>query len=247
MTLEGHTAFVSGAGRNIGRAIAISLAESGCNVVVNGYAHPAACEAVAGELEQRGVRALAVIGDVGDAGDVRRMAAEALGAFGTIDVVVNNAAIRPRQPLLEMSEDDWHRVMAVDLHAAFYTTKAFVPGMVERTWGRIISFTGMNAIAGHGGRSHVSTAKHGVWGFTKSLAIELGPSGITANAISPGPINTSRDDPEFAKHIKNQVERVPVRRLGESEDIAALCVFLASPQAGFISGQMIASNGAMTT
>jgi 3-oxoacyl-[acyl-carrier protein] reductase len=216
-------------------------------VVVNTRASRAAAEAVAAEARKRGVRAVVALGDVGQAPDVRRIAADALANFGRIDVLVNNAAIRPEVPFLEMADAAWHEVLAVDLHSAFYTAKAFVPGMVAQRWGRIVNLTGMNAIQGYGGRAHVSAAKHGLWGLTKALARELGPHGVTVNAVSPGPIDTTREDAATDHHIRSQVSRVPLGRLGRPEEIAALCAFLASEDGGFVSGQMIGANGAAAT
>jgi 3-oxoacyl-[acyl-carrier protein] reductase len=175
------------------------------------------------------------------------MAAQAQAELGPVVIVVNNAAIRPEAPFLSLGEEEWHRVMAVDLHSAFYTAKAFLPEMVNHRWGRIINLTGMNAMQGYVARAHVSAAKHGLWGLTKALAREFGPRGITVNAISPGPIDGERDDPAQAAHIRDQLTRIPVGRLGRSEDIASLVGFLASDEGAFISGQMIAVNGAADT
>jgi 3-oxoacyl-[acyl-carrier protein] reductase len=245
--LGGHVAVVTGAGRNIGRAIVLELAGRGADVVVNARANAAAAEAVAAEARKRGVRALVALGDVGRPDDVARLAARALGEFGTVDIVVNNAAIRPHTPFLQMSDEEWHHVFAVDLHAAFYTAKAFLPGMVGRGWGRIINITGMNAMQGTGERAHVAAAKHGLFGLTKALARELGPQGVTVNAISPGPIAGERSDPAQASYIQGQLAKIPIGRLGNAEDIASVCGLLASEAGGFISGQMIAVNGAAAT
>lgn len=247
MSLKGRVALVTGAGRNIGRAIALELADRGADVVINTRSNGAAGEAVADAARQRGVRALALLGDVGRADDVRRLAERALSEFGKVDIVVNNAAIRPEKSFLQLSDEEWHQVLAVDLHSAFYTVKAFLPGMVAQRWGRIVNITGLNAIQGHAGRAHVSAAKHGLWGLTKALARELGPYSITVNAISPGPIEGERHDPASAQYIKSQLGRVPLGRLGVPEDIARLCGFLVCDDGGFVSGQMIGANGAAAT
>lgn len=247
MGANGHVALVTGAGRNIGRAIVLELADRGVDVVVNTRSNLAEAEAVAAEANKRGVRALALVGDVGRSEDVKRLAERALREFGTVDVVINNAAIRPAAPFLDITEEAWHHVMAVDLHGAFYTSKAFLPGMVAKTWGRIVNLTGMNAMQGTSTRSHVAAAKHGLWGLTKALAREFGPHNITVNAISPGPIDTSRHDAAVARHIQSQVSLVPLGRMGQPEEIARLCGFLVSDDGAFVSGQMIAVNGGATT
>jgi 3-oxoacyl-[acyl-carrier protein] reductase len=245
--LEGRVALVTGGNRNIGRAIVLELAARGCAVVVNASRSGAEAEAVADDARRLGVKAIALLGDVGRAEDVRRLAERALAAFGKVDVLVNNAAIRPEAPFLSLTDEDWHRVLDVDLSAAFYTAKAFLPGMVAQGWGRIVNLTGMNAMQGYVGRAHVSAAKHGVWGLTKALAREFGPRGVTVNAISPGPIESERMTTAQAEHIRGMLGRVPLGRLGTPQDVARLCGWLASHDGGFVSGQMIGVNGAAST
>jgi 3-oxoacyl-[acyl-carrier protein] reductase len=247
MAKKQHVALVTGAGRNIGRAIVKEMARRGYNVIVNGLSDRDAVESVAEEARASGVEATSILADVGDPDAVRIMAAAALKAFGKVDIVVNNAAIRPKAAFLDMPDEEWHRVLATDLHSAFYTCRAFLPKMIEQQWGRIINITGMNAIHGYSGRSHVSVAKHGLWGLTKSLAKEFGPQGVTVNAISPGPIRSEHRDPEMARHIESQLGKIPLGRLGEPQEIASLCGMLASDEGGFVSGQMIAANGAAQT
>jgi 3-oxoacyl-[acyl-carrier protein] reductase len=245
--LAGKTAFVSGSGKNIGRAIVLDLAAGGANVVVNGASDRDAAEAVAETARGHGVEALVAMGDIGDRKTIAEITQAALARFGTVDILVNNAAIRPSTPFLEMAEADWHRILDVDLHSAFYTCRAFLPGMVEAGWGRIVNITGMNAIAGYPGHSPASVAKHGLWALAKSLAKEFGPNGVTVNAVSPGPIRGEHKDPEITKRIEARAAQVPVGRIGEPEDIAAVTGFLCSQEGGFVSGQMIASNGGMQT
>lgn len=243
-----RTALITGSGKNIGRAIALDLAAKGHNVVLNGSRDKAACEAVAQAAEKHGVDALVAMGDVGVAGDCRRIAGEALDKFGTVDVLVNNAAIRPMNSFLEMPEEDWDRVIAVGMSAAFWLARACLPGMIDKGWGRIINIAGMNAIQGYNGRSHVSVAKHGAWGLTKSLAKEFGDRGISTNIISPGPIaGEHADDPEMAAHIEAQKSKIPLRRLGLPGEIAATVSLLASDEGAFINGQLIQVNGGTQT
>ena len=246
MEHSGKTAFITGGGKNIGRAIAINLASTGCNIVLNGNSDTEACEETAKVLLEKGVKASFVMGNVGSADEVKRMASEALDQFGRIDILVNNAAIRPSKPFLEMADHDWHRVLDIDLNSAFYTCRAFAGGMIEKGWGRIINITGMNAIHGYKGRAPVSAAKHGLWGLTKSLGKEFGPQGVTTNAISPGPIDTAGDAAQ-REHILSMVPKVPLGRLGLPEEIAALTGFLCSNGGAFVNGQMINCNGGAET
>jgi 3-oxoacyl-[acyl-carrier protein] reductase len=242
-------ALITGAGRNIGRAVALGLAQDGFDVAVNGSADRAACEAVAAAARGFGVDALVVMGDVGGADGCARIAAEAIARFGGVDVLVNNAALRPQKPFLEMSEEDWRRVMAVDLDAAVWLSRACLPGMVARGWGRIVSFTGMNAIHGYGGRAPVSVAKHGVWGLTKALGKEFGPRGITVNAISPGPIaaDEAPTDPAAAAYRQKAVARVPLGREGLPAEVAAVLRMLVSDGGAYVNAQMLQVNGGAET
>jgi 3-oxoacyl-[acyl-carrier protein] reductase len=247
-------ALITGAGRNIGRACALDLARDGFNVVINGSANRAACEAVAAEAMKSGVGALVAMGDVGTPDDCARIAQLAIDHFGGVDVLVNNAAIRPGKSFLSITEAEWRRVMAVDLDAAVWLSRACLHGMVERKWGRIVNFTGMNAMQGTGGRPPVSVAKHGVWGLTKALAREFAPMGITVNAISPGPIAADRDkegrdndDPASVAHRQDTVKRVPAGRMGTASEISAAVRLLVSDAGAFINGQMIQVNGGADT
>lgn len=191
-SLKGRVALVTGSGRNIGRAIALELAERGADVIVNTRANAGAAEAVVGQAKKRGVRALALMADVGKSAEVRRLAERALAEFGRVDIVINNAAIRPERPFLELGEEDWHRVLDVDLHSAFYTAKAFLPGMVAQRWGRIVNLTGMNAIQGHAGRVHVSTAKHaGCGGSPRRWRGSSVPTASPSTPSRPAPSKAS--------------------------------------------------------
>lgn len=244
-----RAALITGAGRNIGRACALGLAEDGFDVAINGSSDRAAAEKVAAEAARLGARTLVVMGDVGRPEDCKRIADAAIAEFGAIDVLINNAAVRPGKPFLEASDDEWRRVMSVDLDAAVWLTRACLPGMLGKGWGRVINFTGMNAMAGHGGRASVSVAKHGVWGLTKSLAKEFGANGITVNAISPGPIAADdANQKEYSSAQRQQtVSRVPVGRMGTPVEVAAAARLLASEAGAYINGQMIQVNGGAET
>lgn len=241
--LAGKTAFVSGSGRNIGRAVALQLADMGCNVVVNGSKDRSAAEETAEMVSARGVRASVEMGDMGRAEDVVRIAEASLTQFGRIDIVVNNAARRPHKPFLEMSDADWNSVVDPALTGAFLTSRAFLPGMVEAGWGRIVMFAGMKAIKGYFEGAPISAAKHGIWGLTKALSREFGPKGITANAVSPGQIRSDSVDADDPKRVAS----IPVGYMGRPDDVAAVVAFLASKESRFVNGQMIAVNGGETT
>ena len=248
MARRGRTALVTGAGRNIGRAVALGLAQDGFDVVINGSSDRAACDRVAEEARAFGVAAEVVMGDVGSGPECARIADAAIARFGAVDVLVNNAALRPQKPFLEMTEAEWRRVMAVDLGAAVWLCRACLPGMVARGWGRVVNFTGMNAIHGYAGRAPVSVAKHGVWGLTKALGKEFGAKGITVNAISPGPI--AADDEAGAPlspYRQAIVARVPLAREGLPAEVAAVLRMLVSDGGAYVNGQMLQVNGGAQT
>ncbi|HEY4250083.1 MAG TPA: SDR family oxidoreductase [Roseomonas sp.] len=242
MTQRRKAALVTGAGRNIGRAVVLALAGDGFDVAINGSSNRAACESVAAEARALGVEALVVMGDVGKPEDCARIAAEAIARFGGVDVLVNNAALRPAKPFLETTEEEWRRVLSVDLDGAVWLIRACVPGMLERGWGRIVNFTGMNAMHGYAGHAPVSVSKHGVWGLTKALGKEFGAKGITVNAVSPGPI--AEDGEELVSERRAvAIGRVPLARMGTPKEVAAAVRLLASEDGAYITGQMLQVNG----
>lgn len=242
-----RTALVTGAGQNIGRAVALALAADGMNVVVNGQTNRAACDETAEMARAAGREAVVAMGDCGVAGDCRRMVEAGVERFGRIDVLVHNAAIRPLTPFLDMTEEDWRRTMDVNLTASFWLAQAVLPGMVDAGWGRIVLFAGMNAIHGYSGRAHVSVSKHGNWGLAKALGKEFGPKGVTTNIVSPGPIASEHADRSMTDHINAQVGRIPVGRLGTPEEVAATVALLASEKGAFINGQLVQVNGGAET
>jgi len=248
MAANGKSALVTGAGKNIGRACVLGLAEDGFNVAINGSSDKAACESVAKEAARFGVKTLVIMGDVGKPEECRRIAAEAIEAFGAVDALLNNAALRPNKPFLEMTDAEWQRVIDVDMNAAIWLSRACLPGMVKKGWGRIVNFAGMNAIHGHAGRAPVSVAKHGIWGLSKALAMEFGPKGITTNTISPGPIAPDTPEKNASSQARAQtVAKVPLGRMGTPVEVAAAARLLASEAGAYINGQMIQVNGGAAT
>lgn len=241
-----RTAFITGSGKNIGRAIALQLAQAGVGVVVNGRSDEAACAAVAEEARAHGVQAHVLMGDVGNNQEAKRLAAAALERCGTIDILINNAGFRPHGSLLTVSDAEWASVLDVNLNACFWLSRAFLPGMIERRWGRIVNFAGMYALRGTAEHAHIAAAKHGGWGLAKSIANEFGKFGITANSVSPGPI---RVDGQEAADTSEEASRhrIPLGRTGLPAEVAALVTLLCSDEGGFISGQMLAVNGGAQT
>jgi 3-oxoacyl-[acyl-carrier protein] reductase len=240
--LEGRVAIVTGAGRNIGRAIALALAEGGAAVVVNGRANREAVDGVVREIEAGGGAALAAMADVADEAAVGRMAATTAERFGRIDILVNNAAGRPERALEEMTLADWRGVMATILDGSFLTVKAALPRLQASDAGAVINIGGVSGHAGATHRAHVVAAKAGLVGLTRALAHELAPHGITANLVVPGLIATARD-PKAPLPAHHSVSRTLAGRLGAPEEIAAAVRFLAGPHARYITGQTLHVNG----
>jgi 3-oxoacyl-[acyl-carrier protein] reductase len=240
--LDGRVAIVTGASRNIGRAIALALAEAGAAVAVNGRANLEAAEAVVREIEAGGGKAIAVIADVTEEAAVERMAAATAERFGRIDILVNNAAGRPEQSLEETTLADWRGVLATILDGAFLTVKAALPWLKASGAGAVINIGGVSGHVGTSHRAHVVTAKAGLIGLTKALAHELAGHGITANCVVPGLIATARDPKAQLPH-HHSVSRTLTGRLGTPEEIAAAVRFLAGPQARYITGQTLHVNG----
>jgi 3-oxoacyl-[acyl-carrier protein] reductase len=240
--LAGKVAIVTGSGRNIGRAIAVALAEGGASVLVNARSNRSEAEAVAREIEAAGSKALVHIGDVADLKAVGAMADAAVKRFGGIDILVNNAALRREKSFAEMDYAEWREILDVTLDGAFHCTKACLAGLRKSAAGTIVNIGGLSAHTGAKNRAHVVTAKAGIVGFTRALATELASDGITVNCVVPGLIGTARakDKPEPAHHLTHQTltgER------GKPEDVAAMVRFLCGPAARYVTGQAIHANG----
>lgn len=245
--MEKRKALITGSGRNLGRGVALRLAQAGFDVAIHARSNAADAQAVAQEARALGVQAVTCLGDMGSTDDVQQMTAQVLGAFGHVDVLVNVAAYRPFQNFLEMATADWQRVMDTNVTGVFQLTQAVLPGMIERRFGRIINFSGMNSIRGYPQRVHIAASKHAVWGMTKALSREFGPHNITVNCISPGPAQSEHEDAAFDALILAQVKEIPLGRLARQSEIAGMVAFLASEEGGFVSGQMIGVNGGAET
>jgi 3-oxoacyl-[acyl-carrier protein] reductase len=243
--LAGRTALVTGSGRNIGRAIALSLAQQGANVVVNGHSDRAALDGVVEEIGAAGGKALALLADVGVDAEVGSMVKQAAEHFGGLDIVVSNVGIRRKQPFLEITPEQWDEVLRTNLSAAFYLARHAIPLMQPRRWGRIVLISGFDGFWGQvTHRAHNVTAKAGLHGLAMSLAREFGPDGITANTVAPGAIDTVRDWSQYTHQQRQQLEgEIPLGRYGKTDEVAAACDLLCSDRGGFISGQVIHVNG----
>jgi 3-oxoacyl-[acyl-carrier protein] reductase len=241
--LDGKVALVTGSGRNIGRATVLKLAGEGAHVVVNTRSNQEEAAAVVREARELGVKALAVVADVGERAQVEAMAAKALAEFGRVDILINNAAIRPHKPFTELTVEDWERVRGIILDGPLYLTRALIGSMVANNYGRVIFFTGDGSYTGGKGRAHVSAAKMGLVGMARALATEFAPNNIRVNVVSPGSIDTRRDNPEWYQGRTPNAAGIPLGRQGRVDELAAACLFLVSDDGGFITGQTIHVNG----
>jgi 3-oxoacyl-(acyl-carrier-protein) reductase len=242
--LDGQVAIVTGASRGIGRAVAKELAEYGAAVVVNYFQSQEQAEELVNELTGKGRRAIAVRAGVGHPDDVRAMVERTLDEFGQIDILVNNAGVNRDRSLRRMSAEEWQEVINVDLNGAFYCTAAVIPHMVERNYGRIINMSSIIGQMGNAGQANYAAAKAGLIAFTKSAAQELARYNITVNAMCPGFIETDMVT-SLSDEVKEALlSRIPLRRFGRPEEVAAFIRFLVT-EGDWITGQQLNPNGGM--
>jgi len=244
LSLNDTVAIVTGAGQGIGRATALTFAEAGASVVVADV-NEAAGPAVADEITDSGGQAVYVHADVASSDDATALADAAVEHFGGIDVLVNNAGITRDATLKKMSEEDFDRVVEVNLKGVFNCTKAVLPHMKERGGGRVLNAASVVGLYGNFGQTNYVATKSGVIGMTKTWARELGRSGITVNAVAPGFIETPMVETVPDKVIGSLVEKTPLQRLGTSQDIANAYLFLASDRASFITGAVLSVDGGL--
>jgi 3-oxoacyl-[acyl-carrier protein] reductase len=245
--LTGRVALVTGGSRGIGRALCVALARAGAAVAVNDHANSAAAESVVDQITGEGLRAIAVPGDVSSAADVDAMVQTVADQLGSISIMVNNAGITDaHKPWQQIDEAEWDRVLAVNLKSCYLTLRAVYPAMRDAGWGRIINISSVTVHLGQANILHYVSAKAGMIGFTRTLAREVGPDGITVNAVTPGAIQTESelemfpDQAELATRM-NQLQSI--KRRGLPDDIAGAVVFLASDASAFITGQTINIDG----
>jgi gluconate 5-dehydrogenase len=245
--LSGRVALVTGASRGFGVEIAKLFAEAGAMVVINGR-HAETLQAAAETVRSHGLVEVAAF-DVADAPAAEAAVAAIEKTHGRLDILINNAGINIRKPLDAFTLDDWRQVLEVDLTAAFALSRAVAPGMVKRRFGRIVNVGSVLSVKGRASIPAYTAAKHGILGLTKSLAAELGPAGVTCNAIAPGYFETeiNRDllkDENFVRFVN---ERTPLRRWGRPEELAGAALYLASPAASYVNGHLLTVDGGMTT
>lgn len=244
MSLKNKTAIVTGARRGIGKGIALALAKEGCNVVVSDIDEKD-CEAVAEEARKLGPKALAVRCDVSKKEDVEKLFAKAVEEFGQLDILVNNAGIFPFVPFAQMKEEDWDKVMDVNLKSIFLCSKEAAKILPEG--GRIVNISSIAAFVGFEGLVHYCATKGAINSMIRALALELAPKKITVNAVAPGAIVTPGASVATTEESKKQtIATIPLSRMGEPKDIANAVVFLASEKAGYITGQTIIVDGGWT-
>ena len=244
--LAGRTAIVTAAGQNVGRAVALAFAKAGANVVINGLSDLSKIEEVAHEVEKHGVRSLPILADCADWDSVQAMINKAVGVFGSVDIAVSAVGIRPHQAFHDISVEDWDKVIRTNLNSAFYIDRAVLPGMRAQHFGRIIHMAGSDALFPLENRAHVVASKHALHGLAKAIALEYGPEGITANSVAPGWVVTNRNPawfPELHGTITHLEKTLPLRHLGDVDDISNACIYLASDMGKFVTGQMLHING----
>ncbi|MBN2007686.1 MAG: 3-oxoacyl-[acyl-carrier-protein] reductase [Anaerolineae bacterium] len=245
-SLKGKVALVTGGSRGIGRAVALALANSGADVVVNYQRNADAAYAVTAEIEALGQRALAAQADVGDLGQAATLVDATVSGMGRLDILVNNAGITRDNLLMRMQEEDWDEVLRINLKGAFNTTKAAVRTMVRQRTGRIINIGSVSGLMGQVGQASYAASKAGLVGLTKSLARELGGRGITANVVAPGFIPTDINvtlDETWREKLR---ALIPLGRFGLAEEVAHAVVFLASDEAAYITGVVLSVDGGLS-
>lgn len=243
--LGAKVAIVTGSSRGIGAAIALTLAKLGAKVVINHRNSQPAAEDVLSNITAMGGEGLIIQADVSQATEAQHLVKETLKAYGQLDILVNNAGLTRDNLLMRMKEEDWNLVLQTNLSSTYHCSKAAVRPMMKKRWGRIINITSVVGLAGQEGQTNYAASKAGQIGFTKSLAKEIGSRNITVNAIAPGFVKTALTEALSPEMLEQAVAITPLGRLGTGEDVAHAVAFLASDQAAFITGQVLAVDGGL--
>lgn len=241
MDLSGHTALVTGSSRNIGQTIATTLAEAGADVGITAQNDMEGCRKTARQAEAAGSSTAIALGDLAQPDDIQDIVEQVRNELGSIDVLVNNATVRPMTPFFEVEPEELDRILDVNLKGQFLLTQHIVSDMLKVSHGSIINVIGAMVFLGRTGKSHSYGSKMGIAGYVRQLASEFGPKGIRVNGLSPGLIDTDRDE-TFDGH-EQVIEATPLKRMGTKQEIADVCCFLASDRASFVTGQVIHVNG----
>ncbi len=246
MRFQGKTALISGAGRNIGKAIALAFAREGADVIL--VARTATdVEQVATECKTLGVRALPIAADVSRHEAVNRVVQQGLAHFGKVDVLISVVGLRPHRPFWDFDYDEWQQIFNVNVHSTFFFAKALAPGMIERKSGSIVALGGMSSVtAMRPGISAVAASKHALYGLIKAMAVDLGPHRVRANLIAVGNIDTERRNPEWylpGEEMRPEHQHLALRRNGVPDEVANAALFLASDEASYITGDRITCSG----
>lgn len=246
MRLEGKTALITGASRNIGREVALTFAREGANLILNTRSSQPELDEVAARCRELGVEVHTVLADVSDSAQVAQMVEEGIKHQSKIDILVSNVAIRPHTPIVDVSDEEWDQVIGTNLNAAFYLCRSVLPGMMERKSGSIVALGGRAAITGRSGSASNSAAKTGMLGLIRSVAAEMAPYNVRANVVNPGSTDTERRRPEWypefrdsARGSEQRLQEIPLHRQATVQDIANACLFFASDESAYITGDRL--------
>ncbi|MFB6161614.1 MAG: SDR family NAD(P)-dependent oxidoreductase [Haloferacaceae archaeon] len=246
MDLDGRTALVTGASRNIGRAIAVELAELGADVGVTAHTDEEGAAETARRVEATGSEAAVALGDLADPAEVASTVERVRAELGPVDTLVNNATYRPTTPFLDVDREELDRVTNVNVRGVFLTTQHVVPDMIERGGGAVVNQIGAGVYLGDYGHAHSYGSKLAIEGMVRQLATELGPEGIRVNGLSPGIIEVGRErDEAWIRRERAITDATPLGRLGDAEEVADACAFLVSDRASFVTGQVLHVNGGL--